>query len=166
MTRKTLVAASNTRPVREANPARNVPAEPRSETPVRRFAVETDGERIYLREVEPTFAFPLNWGMTEGLTREAAWNWIRSQDKPVTAECLSQEPLDLGVVFDVEAFERAAYGGYVSYGYSMSDGHYGPLDFEAWASHARKDMTRELAGSNDAAPHVKASLPTYLERTR
>lgn len=160
MNRKTLIAASETRPVRRANPARNVPAEPASETPIRRFAVETDGARIYLREVVSTFAFPLNWSGREGLTREGAWSYVRAQDKPVTTECLGEEPMDLGVVFDVEAFERAAYAGYTSYGRSMSDGYYAPICFEHWVISFRKNPNLDHC---DVSPLTRESLPTYVQ---
>jgi hypothetical protein len=145
-----------------------------SKTLYRRFEVAHMASECRIIEHQPSEVHPMNWGFARAMdgrhypahSREAAWASARSQDKPVVVECLGEEPMNLGVVFDVEAFERAAYGGYVSYGHSMSDGYYAPLSFESWAASARKDMARELAGSNDAALHVKESLPTYLERTR
>lgn len=39
-------------------------------------------------------------------------------------------------------FERKAYGGYTSYGYSMSDGYYGPLQREAFVHDLRSSAKR------------------------
>jgi hypothetical protein len=128
----------------------------------RRFKVEPGDEVFTITELEPTDRHPLNWGLRDGVTRESAFRSAQSQDKPVTVNLLNGETRDLGVVFDMEAFERACYSGYVGYGYSMSDGYYGPLSFEGWVSGFRSDPERELRYGNDTADYVKASLPSYL----
>jgi hypothetical protein len=62
---------------------------------------------------------------------------------------------------DVEAFERAAYQGYINYGLSMTDGYYVPQEFEAWVTGFRKDPVSDLYYGNDARHDLAPQAYSY-----
>lgn len=114
-------------PIREADPAMNVPAEPRTDgEPFRRFAVLETESRVFICELERTRRFPVNW--TDGaVTLEGAQIVAASTRKAVAA------PADFaGVTFDQDIADRRAYAYYCGVEASYADGYYGPLTFEAW----------------------------------
>lgn len=62
---------------------------------------------------------------------------------------------------DVEAFERAAYGGHISYDLSMTDGYYAPQDFETWVYFFRKNPISIYSG-NDARYKLTPQINAYI----
>jgi hypothetical protein len=122
-------------PIREAQPDRNVPAEPRSEESFRRFAYgERDG-RFHIVELEPTHRFPMNW-MDFASTREGAWKRAQAQRLPVVVD--AAEAIELGVVYDQDVADELAYNSYCAAGASFSDAaFYVPLGFDAWKAAGR-----------------------------
>lgn len=137
----------------------------------RRFTTSVDPKHFVITEREPTDRHPMNWGLEEGsdfygrilfpTSREGAWDRAREQELPVLVVLLSGEIKSLGVVFDCDVFERACYRGYVSYGYSMSDGYYAPIRFESWVQTFRADPEGTLRHGNDAWNSCKDLLPLY-----
>ncbi|MEU4511673.1 hypothetical protein AB0G05_19455 [Nonomuraea wenchangensis] len=91
-------------------------------------------------------------------TEQAALDLAAAQHRPVTRVHLDGTREHLGVMFDPDKFERAAYRGYVSHGVSMTDGHYAPLPFEAWVAGFRKHPD---FGNNDAPFAILDALDTY-----
>ncbi len=150
-------------------------------TQYRRFEVTTGPDTFLITEVEPTTRHPMNW-IDGKATVEGAWERARSQHLPIFVETLEGGMAELGTGFDPKAFERAVYSGYVGYGYSMTDGHYAPLDFEAWVYHFRQAVRGALARilgngddtaalvrddvflHNDTPNYVKAALAEYTKR--
>lgn len=131
-----------------------------AKTLYRRFKVEVheDGRSFDITELEPTDKHPMNW-IDLTTTREGAWEAARAQDLPVVVRMLDGTTRALGVVFDPEAFERACYRGYVSYGHSMSDGYYAPLKFDSWVASFRRSPS---LAHMDVAGCVAGSLDSYL----
>lgn len=147
----------------------------------RRFEVTTGPDAFLITEVEPTTKHPMNW-IDGAATVEGAWERAQSQHLPVFVETLEGGMKELGAGFNPQAFERAVYSGYVGYGYSMTDGHYAPLDFEAWVHHFRKEVRGALARilgktgdaaalvrddvflHNDTPNYVRAALAEYTRR--
>lgn len=121
-------------PLREADPARNVTAEPRYAEPVRRFALFETATKIYICELEPTRRCLPQW--TDGATtREGAWRFAQSTRKTVVLPDGSEV-----VAFDQEVADRRAYEFWCGVEASYSDAaHYAPLTFEAWKSAGRPD---------------------------
>lgn len=120
-------------------------------------AIEADGV-MTITEVEPRNDHPMNW-MSGHTSREGAWAIAGARGLKTVFVGRDGSSKDLGVVFSPKAFERAVYGGYVSYGLSMTDGHYAPIDFDAWVKSFRKFPE---FGQNDASEAVKAALPKYI----
>jgi hypothetical protein len=121
------------------------------------FTVETTEDVTTIAEIEPRNDHPMNWS---GLySRENAWVVAGIYGLPTVFVGRDGSTKDLGVVFNPAAYERAAYGGYVGYGLSMTDGHYAPIDFDAWVKSFRKFPE---FGQNDASKAVKAALPKYI----
>lgn len=136
-----------------------------AQTTHRRFQITVFADEFLITEVEPSSAHPFYSGSSDWWghsTRDGAWMRARAQDRPVRFVPLNGPEVTYGVVFDVEAFERSCYRGYVSYGQSMTDGWYMPLTFEAWVVSFRKDPANDLKHGCDTYDEVKASLPTYL----
>lgn len=126
----------------------------------RRFTYTNDGDWFRIFEVEPTDKHPMNWidGM---LCRESVWSLARCQIRPVRVFLLDGTMKELGIVFDSSEFEKVCYSGYVSYGLSMTDGHYGPLTFTHWVEGFRKDPANKLKWNNDTPAWIKESLSHY-----
>lgn len=104
---------------------------------------------------------PMNWLCGSGTTDRDAWAMARSGALPVVITMLDGTVKNVGVVFDAATFERAAYDGYVSYGYSMTDGYYAPIKFDAWVKDFRRGLGREILSQNDSPKYVKDALPLY-----
>ncbi len=150
-------------------------------TQYRRFEVTTGPDALLITEIEPTTRHPMNW-IDGSATVEGAWERARSQHLPIFVETLEGGMAELGTGFDPQAFERAVYSGYVGYGYSMTDGYYSPLDFEAWVYHFRQAVRGALARilgkagdtaalvrddvflHNDTSNYVKVALAEYTKR--
>lgn len=112
-------------------------------TTYRRFTADRrviGGEKtMVITEIEGTTRHPMNWS-DGSLSREGAWKRAQSQIHHTIVLTADGNQVDLGCVFVPEAFERAVYSGYISYGLSMTDGHYAPIDFESWVKFFRRDV--------------------------
>lgn len=126
-------------------------------TTYRRFQVQITATAFIIAEGEITESHPLNW-MDGRYTRQGAWDQARSQGLPVTVVATDGTSKDLGVVFNPTQWEKAMYGGHISYSLSMTDGHYAPESLEAWLIHFRKAPHTQY---NDARPGVLAALDMY-----
>lgn len=103
---------------------------------------------------------PSTWSpYTEGYNLAAIRYQAAIQPRPVVFLDENNNRHDHGVQFSPEAFERAAYGGYVAYGISMTDGHYAPIDFEAWVKSFR-EFPEENLRFNDFYP-AEGALEMY-----
>lgn len=133
-------------------------------TVYRKFRTAPTDVAFTITEVGKDDTHPMNWidGSTDA---SGAWYQARCQDKPVVFTAMDGTSEVFEGVFDPNKFERAVYSGYVSYGLSMTDGYYAPMDFEAWVVSFRNDPARELNGENDTPQYVKDALPTYLAAT-
>lgn len=130
----------------------------------RRFVTMIVNGTFEINEIPGTEVHPTNWNYGEYptlTTREGAWARATSQDRPVVVMTLDGQEQALGIVFNPEAFERAAYQGYVSYGLSMTDGWYSPESFESWVIGFRKHPQEYLARENDASDEVKGAVLMY-----
>lgn len=134
-----------------------------TKTQHRAFNVTETAEAITITEVEPKTSAPINWTSYRDMNRKSAWNYAQARGKRVTFVGRDGKSQELGTVFSPKAFEQAAYTGYVSYGCSMTDGHYSPLAFEAWVKLLRQHPVEVMSQDNDAAESVKAALPLYME---
>lgn len=126
----------------------------------RRFTTEVVDQRFVITEVTGQLD---RCGLPAGVSRELAWQRARQQANHVVVVELSGHRWYLGSAWDPKQFERAVYGGHVSYQLSMTDGHYAPEPFEAWVKGLRQDPERVVTYFNDAAPEVKEALPKYIE---
>lgn len=127
----------------------------------RQFKITKGTDQFSIREVEPTNLVSLDY-RDKTVSREGAWQAASIQPQPVIFYGLDGDIRYLGVVFNPERFERAAYEGYVSAGYMMSDGYYAPIAFEHWVTSFRKSPTLdepEQRRLRDALPTYVASLP-------
>lgn len=105
---------------------------------------------------------PMNWFTTdEGYAVENVRQLAAQQVLPVVFIDEDGTRHEHGVQFTPEAFERAAYSGYVAYGCSMTDGYYAPEAFEAWVTFFRKDPATAIRVGNDFYPS-EAALAAYL----
>jgi hypothetical protein len=93
-------------------------------------------------------------------TRDAAWTAAKRQALPVVAVLADGSARDLGVVFDPDAFEQAAYQGYVSYGFSMTDGYYAPSTFDSFVYGLRRDPAGTVKWDNEFRP-APGALEAY-----
>lgn len=66
---------------------------------------------------------------------------------------------------DREGFEIQAHQGYISYGISMTDGHYAPEDFDAWVIGFRKDPIPSLYYGNDSRNELAPRANSYARIT-
>lgn len=98
-----------------------------------------------------------HWAST---TRQGAWDRARAQANPVIFIAQDGTERELGDCFNTEVFERAMYGGHVSYQLSMTDGHYAPEPAEVWIARFRRFPGTTY---NDAPAEVVAALPRYTE---
>lgn len=136
----------------------------------RRFDIQEDGRYLVIQELEPTDKHPMNW-IDLKHTRESAWAVAQSQTKPVIVRAIQDGTpnaagfVDLGVVFSPEAFERACYWGYVSYGHSMSDGYYAPIQLDSWVKSFRRDPEGQMRYGMDVSKRVREALDTYMRQT-
>lgn len=133
---------------------------PKSTEYTRRFNTYLDipGNKFIIEFVDTTDNANF---MSHYSTADTAWQRARSQARPVVILGNEKETImELGVVFDPEAFERSAYSGYVGYGLSMTDGYYAPEPFEAWVKGFRRGPSFTF---NDAPLAVKEALPLYME---
>lgn len=133
------------------------------QTEFRAFTVEEAGDFLVITEIEPKHSHPMNWSGMGEYSREGAWFKAQTQGLETVFVSRSGERRELGRIFDPRAFERAAYQGYVSYGLSMTDGHYAPIRFEDWVRAFRANPETHLAFGNDASESVKAAFPLYQE---
>jgi len=104
---------------------------------------------------------PLNWSSyEEGYSLEGVRYQAAIQHLPVVFIDEDGTRHGHGVQFTAGAFERAAYRGYIAYGVSMTDGHYAPVDFEAWVTDFRRFPEANLK-YNDFYPAPEA-MAMYL----
>lgn len=101
-------------------------------------------------------------GLPAGHSKELAWQQAQEQPLPVRVLHLDGTNQNLGNCWTPQAFERAIYGGYISYGLSMTDGHYAPEKFDAWVKTLRQFPEHVVKVDNDAPANVKAGLTRYL----
>jgi hypothetical protein len=148
---------------RADRPKITVPWSALTKVEYRCFKVVETPSQIIITEVEPKNSHWMNWMGFGEMSREGAWAFAGARGKQVLFVGRMNDRRDLGRVFNPAAFERAAYQGYTSYGYSMSDGYYAPEKFESWVIGFRKDPAGHLANQNDAAESVKAALPLYQQ---
>ena len=127
----------------------------------RQFKITEGTDQFSIREVEPTNLVSLDY-RDKTVSREGAWQAASIQLQPVVFFGLDGDVRHLGVVFNPERFEKAAYEGYVSAGYMMSDGYYAPIAFEHWVASFRKSPVLDVPEQRrllDALPTYVASLP-------
>lgn len=110
-----------------------------------------------------TTSHPLNWSCVDGLSLERVKDAAAEQALPVVFIDEQGSRHDHGIQFTADAFERAAYRGYAAYGYSMTDGHYAPVAFDAWVVSFREFTEENLRRENDFYPAASA-LEAYLTR--
>lgn len=122
---------------------------------------DTENGVFVINETGTRTDHPMNWLCGTGETRESAWITARSTALPVVVTLLDGTSKNLGVVFDAATFERAAYSGYVGYGYSMTDGYYAPIKFESWVQDFRRNRGKGILFQNDTPQYVKDALPLY-----
>jgi hypothetical protein len=138
----------------------------------RRFEINDYSNEFKITEIAPTSQHPMNW--SGPVQRETAWAAATSQAvQPIVIKLLDgtvQEHVALNV-FDLAAFEEAAYRGYVAYGYSMSDGGYYPIEREQWIKELRDETMRLgtafdnlIEHHNDCRLSVKNSFGEYAFR--
>lgn len=127
------------------------------------FAVTETGEQTVITEVEPKNSHPLNWMGSSEMSRESAWAYASARGVQTVFVDREGYRHNLGEVFSPKAFENAAYQGYVSYGHSMTDGYYAPIQFDAWVKSFRQHPEHHITHQNDMSKVVKAALPKYLE---
>lgn len=118
---------------------------------------------MVITEVAPKNSHPMNWSGLSEYSREGAWAYAQCMGLETVFVSREGERKELGRVFDPRSFEQAAYGGYVGYGQSMTDGFYAPEKFDSWVKGFRKHPAEHLNSQNDAPEAVKAALPLYLE---
>jgi hypothetical protein len=120
-------------PLREADPARHVHAEPRYDKPVRRFTTFETETKLYIVELEPTRRCLPEW--TDGaLTREQVWDVARSTPKTIVLP----DGTEVDDAFDQDVADKRAYNFWVSVEASYSDAaYYVPLTFEAWKAEGK-----------------------------
>jgi hypothetical protein len=63
---------------------------------------------------------------------------------------------------DADAFERAAYNGYVSYGIGGTDGYYVPEGFDLWVLHFRQGPIMSLYMGNDQRGTLARTVLSYM----
>lgn len=127
----------------------------------RQFKITEGTDQFSIREVEPTNLVSLDY-RDKTVSREGAWQAASIQLQPVVFFGLDGDVRHLGVVFNPERFEKAAYEGYVSAGYMMTDGYYAPIAFEHWVASFRKSPVLDVPEQRrllDALPTYVASLP-------
>jgi hypothetical protein len=154
-----------------------------------RAEVSADGRRFEITKVGYTTSHPMNWSAIGGETsREGAWEAARQQHLPVvycdaTSGADTNQLMELGEVFDPQAFERAAYSGDCSYAYSMTDYGFHPIAFETWVKGFRAEVLANVETikayadaphnlsyadkiwtRNDLSDSVRAALPVYAAR--
>lgn len=117
----------------------------------REFRTETINGKFLISEQSVS-----RWG---NATRELAWQRARSQANPVVFIDLEGNERELGDAFDVAAWERAMYGGHISYQTSMTDGYYAPESFDRWVQFFRQAPS---ARYNDATAETVAAMDRYL----
>ena len=133
------------------------------------FITKFDGdvfviEQIGRGNVDPMTGRPTAIGPAgRGFSREVAWGEARVQHLPVEVCYLDGNCKALGVVFRPDLYERAAYQGYVSAGFAMTDGHYAPVKFETWVADFRRNPTEGQLREPEQA-HLRVSLETYRAR--
>lgn len=105
---------------------------------------------------------PMNWSVFyEGYSLDGIKAQAAIQPRPVVFLDENNNRHEHGVQFSPEAFERAAYGGHISYNLSMTDGYYAPEPFEVWVKDFRKDPAGLLAKYNDFTP-ADGALDMYI----
>jgi len=123
--------------------------------------VENTNNEFQVRVAGRFDIHPINWSpFDEGYNVVAIQYQAAIQPLPVVFLDEDGTRHEHGVQFSPAAFERAAYGGYVAYGISMTDGHYAPIDFEAWVKSFR-EFPEENLKFNDFYPAAGA-LEMYL----
>lgn len=121
-----------------------------------------DSNEFRVRVAGHHTSHPLNWSLFyEGYSLEGIKAQAAIQPRPVIFIDEDGDRHDHGVQFSAEAFERAAYGGHVSYNLSMTDGYYAPEPFEVWVKGFRQDPAGALAKYNDFTPATGA-LEMYV----
>lgn len=106
------------------------------------------------------------------VSKRSAWDAARGQSWPVRFVALDGTTTELGEVFSPAVFERTVYRAYVSQGLSLTDGYFGPQDFEAWVGHFRKSVLSSRApggvfnADSDVPEPVSAALTRYSTALR
>lgn len=131
----------------------------------RRFSAEADGETFVITEFTPAPGNPISWCPWdfpgEGrYSHQDAWHVARQQHRPVIVRLLDGTTKKLGVVFNPHHFERAAYSGYVSAGFAMTDGFFAPEDFDQWAHFFRQHPVLDEPEQQHLAPSLAAYRAT------
>lgn len=104
---------------------------------------------------------PSAWSpYTEGYNLAAIRYQASIQPRPVVFLDEDNNRHEHGIQFSAAAFERAAYGGYIAYNLSMTDGHYAPIDFEAWVKSFR-EFPEDNLRYNDFKP-AEGALEMYI----
>ena len=124
----------------------------------RQFKITEGTDQFSIREVEPTNLVSLDY-RDKTVSREGAWQAASIQLQPVVFFGLDGDVRHLGVVFNPERFEKAAYEGYVSAGYMMTDGYYAPIAFERWVASFRKSPVLDEPEQR----RLRDALPKYIE---
>lgn len=126
-------------------------------TPVRQFTIGLNAVKFVIMETQPIAS-----GRVSGYySEDDALALAAAQHRPVIRAHRDGTRETLGVLFDPDEFERAAYSGHISYQVSMTDGHYAPEPFERWVHLFRQDPTWRC---NDAAYAIRDALDTYKAR--
>lgn len=106
---------------------------------------------------------PMNWMSLDGYSIDRVKQAAAIQLLPVVFIDEDGTRHEHGVQFSAEAFERAAYRGYVSYGISMTDGYYAPISFDVWVKNFRKYPVEEIRNNNDFYPS-ESEMAAYLAK--
>jgi hypothetical protein len=131
----------------------------------RQFKITEGSDQFSIREVAPTNLVSLDY-RDQTVSREGAWQAASVQLAPVVFFGLDDTVRHLGVVFNPERYERAAYQGYVAAGYVMTDGYYAPLQFETWLANFRKSPVLDEPEQQHLRPALAlytASLPVRVD---
>jgi len=127
----------------------------------RQFKITAGLDQFSIREVEPSNLVSLDH-RDKTVSREGAWQAASIQLAPVVFFGLDGDVKHIGQTFNPERYEKAAYDGYVSAGFMMTDGYYAPVSFESWVATFRKCPNLdepEQASLRPMLDHYKASLP-------
>lgn len=120
-------------------------------------AIEVEGP---VSSIGATYARDIDGRYVATYHNDGAWHLARQQSLPVRLVRAGEPTRDLGVVFHPGLFEHRVYSGYVGYGYSMTDGYYAPISFEAWVTAFRANPDGWDRAGNDSQ-HTMADMDAY-----